>query len=255
MRNIVQTLIVVLILLVLVALFAPVAVKVREAAARTQCTNNLKQLGLAVWNYQDTYNKFPRAALPNSDLPPERRQSWISEIVPFVEAGSLYNKIDHKKAWDDEVNRFAALTTYRILHCPAYPERPPVSTFFSTHYLGIAGIGVDAIQLPLEDGRAGFFGYDRTLKSEDLADHTSSILMSAETSHANGAWTAAGVPTTRGLEPNASPYFGLNGQFGGNHPHGANTAFADGSVRFIEESIDPAAWEAMTTLSGKGNQE
>jgi prepilin-type processing-associated H-X9-DG protein len=255
MRNAVQALLVILILLVLGALFPPAVIKIREAAARSQCTNNLKQLGLAVHNYHDTYNLFPRAALPNLDLTPEKRQSWVVEIWPFVEAGPLYNKIDHKKAWDAEENRFAALTTLRSLHCPAYPERPPVTPFFSMHYLGIAGVGVDAIQLPREDSRAGFLGYDRTFNLKDVADRTSSILMLAETSQASGAWSAAGPPTTRGLILNGPPYLGAGGQFGGNHPRGVNTVFADGSVRFVEQTIDPAAWEAMATLGGKGNQE
>jgi prepilin-type processing-associated H-X9-DG protein len=229
--------------------------KVREAGARAQCTNNLKQLGLAIENYHGCSDKFPRAALPNPDLPPERRQSWIVDIVPFVEASPLYNKMDHEKAWDAEENRFAALITLRTLQCPAYPERPPVSTFFPTHYLGIAGIGAEALNLPLEDRRAGFFGYDRVIEGEDLKDRAGSILMLVETSQANGAWTAAGPPTTRGLEPNTSPYLGVNGQFGGNHPHGANVVFADCSIRFIEQTIDPVAWEQMTTLSGRGGRE
>jgi prepilin-type processing-associated H-X9-DG protein len=107
----------------------------------------------------------------------------------------------------------------------------------------------------LEDRRAGFFGYERTFKLEDFKNHAGSILMLAETSQLNGAWTAAGLPTTRGLIPDGSPYMGAGGQFGGNHRHGANVAFADGSVRFVEQSIDPAVWEAMATLSGKSNRE
>lgn len=255
MRNAVQALLVVLILVVLGLMIVPFLVQVRAAAARAQCTNNLRLLGLATVNYHDTCNTFPKAALPNPDLPPEKRQSWVVAIWPFVEAGPIYNKMDHKKAWDAEENRFVALTTLFCLQCPGYPERPPNTTFFSSHYLGVAGIGADAIQLPLEDRRAGIFGYDRSVKQDDLKRGASETVLFVETSHARGAWTAAGAPTTRGLVPDGPAYFGAAGPFDGNHRHGTNTAFADGSVRFLEQTIAPAVWEAMATLSGKGNRE
>ncbi len=255
MRRVIQILIVVLILLMCGGIVTLFVAKVHEAAARSQCINNLKQLGLAILNYHDTYAEFPQAAMPKPARWPDSRQSWIVAIVPFVEASPLYNKMDHEKAWDAEENRFAALLVVKFLQCPAYPERPPTSTFAPTHYIGMAGIGDRAIDLPLEDGRAGFFGYERTIKRADVEGRAGSLLMLIETSRASGAWTAAGPPTTRGLDPNRSPYIGSEGQFGGNHPHGANAVFADGSVRFIEQSIAPAALEAMATLSGKGNPE
>ncbi len=256
MRNAIQILIVVLILLTCGGMLAPAIVKVREAAALSQCTNNLMQLGQAVHNYAGTYNgRFPGAAMPNPDLLPEKRLSWIVATIPFVEGTILFNKMEEEKAWDAEENRYLALTDVKLLQCPAYPERPSVSTLAPSDYLGIAGVGADAIALPAENSRAGFFGYERSIKMEDLKDRTGSVLIIAETSEASGAWTAAGTPTTRGLLPNDSAYIGAGGQFGGNHRGGANVAFVDGSVRLIEKSIDPAVWEAMATLSGKGNQE
>jgi prepilin-type processing-associated H-X9-DG protein len=255
MRNAVQALLVALIFLVLATLLGPAILLVRRAADRSQCNNNLKQLGLAIRNYHDTYGKFPRTAALNPDLPPEMRQSWIVDTWPFVEASDLYNRMDHKKAWNAEENRFAALTDLKILQCPGFRGYPPTSTFASTSYVGITGLGANADHLPLEDPRAGFFGYERTIKIEDLHGRAPSIVMLAETMQARGAWTAAGPPTTRGLVPDGSPYFGRNDQFGGTHGHGANVTFADGSVRFIEQSIDPVVWEAMATLGGKGNRE
>jgi prepilin-type processing-associated H-X9-DG protein len=254
MRKAIQALVVVIILLSCGGIFLLGVGQVREAAARVQCSNNLMQLGLAIENYAGTFSTYPRAALPNPDLAPEARRSWIVEIVPFVEAGPLYNKMDHKKSWDAEENRFAAVTVYKIVRCPTYRDLPPDGALFPSYYLGIAGIGTDAIDLSSENDRAGFFGYDRTIKQVDLKGRRS-ILMLVETSRVSGAWTAAGPPTTRGLIPDGSAYIGREGPFGGNHRRGANVVFADGSVRFIEQSIDPAVWEAMATLSGKGNQE
>ncbi len=256
MRRVIQVLIVVLILLSCGGMFSVCVVKVRDAADRTRCSNNLKQLDLAIENYHGTYGNFPTAAMPNPHLPPEKRLSWIFSIVPFVEAGPLYSRMDYKKGWEAEENRFDTPTYVpRFLQCPGHSQPTPTGIPPPTCYLGIAGIGTKAINLPSEDSRAGFFGYERTLQREDLNDRAGSILMLAETSKTSGAWTAAGSPTTRGLIPDGAPYIGIGGQFGGNHPHGANAVFADGSVRYIEQSIDPAVWEAMATLSGKGNQE
>ncbi|HWG47143.1 MAG TPA: DUF1559 domain-containing protein [Gemmataceae bacterium] len=255
MRNAIQALIVLLILLSCGGMFTLAVAKVREAANRSQCVNNLKQLGMAIENYQGTYAKFPKAAEENPKLPPEKRLSWCVAVWPYMESSPIYSKMDHKKGWDAEENRFAALTVLRPYQCPSYPERPPASTLIPIDYIGITGIGVDAIELPLEDTRAGFFGYDRALTKADLKCGGSETTMIVETSQASGAWTAAGSPTSRGLLPEGSPYFGSEGQFGGNHPRGANCVLADGSVRFIEKSIDSRVWEAMATLGGKGNQE
>jgi prepilin-type processing-associated H-X9-DG protein len=250
----IQILILVLIGLICGGILTNFIVQTRAAAARAQCYNNLRSLALAIANYHECYSKFPKAAEENPDLLPERRLSWIVGIWPFVEAGPGYSKMDHKKGSDAEENCFAALIRWKTLDCPGYVA-PPTATMNPTCYVGITGIGADAINLPVEDRRAGFFGYERILKLADFKNHASSILMLAETSQVQGSWTAAGSPTTRGLIPDGSPYLGAGGQFGGNHRHGANVAFMDGSVRFVEQSIDPAVWEAMATLSGKSNRE
>lgn len=254
MRRAVQVIIVLLILLSCGGTFTVFIVQVRDAANRAQCTNNLRQLALAIANYQDSHSAFPTAAEENPNLPPDKRLSWIVHIYPYVEASHIYANMDHKKGWDAESNRFAALIRVLIVHCPGYAA-PATDAPTPTCYVGITGIGADAIDLPLGNGRAGFFGYERTLKRDDLKDRAGSILMLAETSQVHGSWTAAGSPTTRGLIPDGPPYLGAGGQFGGNHRRGGNVAFADGSVRFIEQPSDSAQWEAMATLSGKGNRE
>src|SRR5262249_38651917 len=100
MRNAVNALIVVLILAACGGLLAPVVVKVREAGARVQCFNNLKQIGLALHSYHDANRRFPPAGMPNPDLPPRRRLSWLVAIVPYVEASPLYRKVAKDKGWD-----------------------------------------------------------------------------------------------------------------------------------------------------------
>jgi prepilin-type processing-associated H-X9-DG protein len=250
MRNAVQAFVLALILGVCAGLLAPAVVKVREAAARAECRNNLRQVGLALHNYRDTENTFPPAAMPNPSLPPGRRLSWLVAIVPYVEANYLYSKMDKDKGWDAEENRFAALAEWRVFLCPGYPEGPPASTLAPTHYVGLTGLGADAIELPAGHPRAGFFGYERKLTLADVPRRSATLLVAAETARASGSWTAAGPPTARGLEQDAGPYLGRSGPFGGTHRGGANALFADGSVRFVRESVDPRAFEAAAALRG-----
>ena len=98
--------------------------------------------------------------------------------------------------------------------------------------------------------RAGVFGYDRVTRMEEITDGASTTMMLAETATASGPWTAGGPATVRSLDPNRQPYIGRTCQFGGNHRGGANVAFADGSVRFLSETIDPKVFETISTISG-----
>ncbi len=84
----------------------------------------------------------------------------------------------------------------------------------------------------------------------DITDGAGTTMLLAETTTANGPWTAGGPSTVRGLDPGRPPYIGNRGQFGGAHPGGAMVAFADGSVRFLRDSIDPKVFEAISTIAG-----
>jgi hypothetical protein len=177
MRTIVQVLIVVLFLVLAGGLLVAAVSRVRDAAARMSCNNNLSQVGKACHMYTDSNNRFPWAAEPNPDLPPERRLSWLLSIQPYVEAGNLYARTDRTKGWDAPENRFLALTVYRTYQCPGIRDQQPVSTLVPTHYVGIAGLGDDAASLPQKHPRAGLFAYDRKLSIEDVKDHTSTLLL------------------------------------------------------------------------------
>jgi prepilin-type processing-associated H-X9-DG protein len=249
MRDVANVLVLTGILVTGGALTVSAIAKVRESAARSECAGNLRQIGLSLANYHATNGRFPPAAEANRDLPPQRRLSWLVSIGPYSEGNPFWRKIDHEKAWDAEENRFAALTPMKLFQCPAYPDGPPVSTLAPTHYLGIAGLGPDAASLPLKDLQAGFLGYERTLRLSDIKNGISTVLVALETAAASGAWTAGGPPTVRGLDPSHLPYLGRPGQFGGLHHDGANALFADGSVRFLQESVRPEVLEAMATLA------
>jgi prepilin-type processing-associated H-X9-DG protein len=250
MRNAVTVLVVVLMLVLATALTLSAIGRSREAAARQQCRHHLLQLGLALEGYRETYGHFPRAAEPNPSFPPQRRLSWLVSIGPFAEPTRRYVKMDRDKSWDAVENNYLALTALPFLRCPDDPNRPAPNSLVPTSYVGISGLGVHAAALPQEDPGAGFFGYDRQLVLSDVKDRTGTLLVAVETARVGGAWTAGGPPTVRGLEEDGPPYLGVKGQFGGLHPGGANALFADGSVRFLRESLDPQVLRAAATLRG-----
>src|SRR5436305_2110088 len=165
MRQIVQTLVVVLILATLAGLVLPALGRVRESGRRTECANNLRHIGDGIGNYQSTYGgRYPAAALPCLEVPsdngpysfstalnpvpPENRLSLLVELVPYIDQDNIYNRLDKTQSWDAEINRFAALLSCKLFHCPSYPEGPPASTLWPSHYVGISGVGEDAAWFP-----------------------------------------------------------------------------------------------------------
>ncbi len=217
----------------------------RDASRRAQCINNLKQLGLAIHSYAETYGTLPIGTVPNPDLPLERRLGWNYLISPGFEPLGSSAPLELERAYDDpnfKPPRYPP--AYPPEHCPSNPDT------VSASYVGIAGLGLDAPTLPKTDPRAGFFGDNRQVTWADLIDGSSQTMMVIESSRKAGPWFAGGRNTVRGLDPSRAPYLGANGQFGGIHPRGTNVLMADGSIKTFRDSIDPKILEALSTING-----
>jgi prepilin-type processing-associated H-X9-DG protein len=239
--------------------------KVRMAAQVAQCRNNLKQIALALHNYGGSYTHFPSGTAPNPDLPPDRRFSWVTAVYPPFMMGGVKLLHDPARPWDDAVNcpprqsvavnkgtgerREELVGEVEYLLCPANPARNGPDLPCPTNYLGVAGVGEDAAELPLTDPRAGFFGYDRRLTQKDLKDGAATTLMLAEAVD-GGPWSAGGKATVRGLAADGRPYLGRGGQFTSLHGAATNVAFADASVRPLTASVSPRVLEALATVAG-----
>jgi prepilin-type processing-associated H-X9-DG protein len=234
------------------------------------CQNNLKQLALALHNYADTdpggrsrkddQSKLPAGTVPNDGLPAGQRLSWLVELLPYVEQAELSGRIDRASAWDAARNAEAAKTVLKVFRCYDW-ERENGPDHYRTTYVGTAGLGADAPTLPPGDPRAGAFGYDRRASLVKIEDGTSNTILILETSRDNGPWAQGGSATVRGLDPADRPHLGVGRPWGGTHfaentlfgrgkSLGCNTAFADGSVRFLNESTAPEILEALLTKAG-----
>jgi len=241
--------------------------RTRETEARYGCESALKQIGLGFDNYHSVYDMFPGGTLANPGLPPEKRLSWIMSCMPYMFCMHCYGidvELDWAKPWDAPGYRKLARTSIFPIQCPGSSrqsrhgvlsaERDVEVTagddLYPSAFVGIAGLGGDAASLPKGSPRAGIFGYDRTTTLSDLKDGAGSTMAVAETSELAGSWVAGGFPTVRGLDPARKPYFGPGRPFGANHRGGVMVLFADGSVRFLRESIAPTVFEALSTVAG-----
>lgn len=131
--TLVELLVVIAIIGVLVALLLPAVQSARESARRMQCSNNLKQLGLAIHNYHDVFLAFPINTLPNSGPAPNwndnsgfKHWSWMSRVLPFMEQQSLYQSLNVGDNTLRQSQQFIA-TQIKTYLCPSddYSKRGP----------------------------------------------------------------------------------------------------------------------------------
>ncbi|MCC6418488.1 MAG: DUF1559 domain-containing protein [Gemmataceae bacterium] len=154
--TLIELLVVIAIIAILIGLLLPAVQKVREAANRAQCQNNLKQLALGLHNYHDALKKFPPGAeenvLPKPNPPANttyiRGTSWIVYTLPYIEQTALYKRYNFAQAYNTAGNAAVAMNIVSTIYCPSGPDpkqytdpNSVVSGNPSTHYYGVMGPG------------------------------------------------------------------------------------------------------------------
>jgi prepilin-type N-terminal cleavage/methylation domain-containing protein/prepilin-type processing-associated H-X9-DG protein len=133
--TLIELLVVIAIIGVLIALLLPAVQAAREAARRSQCVNNMKQIGIAMHNYHDTVGSFPTSFWRNTrDVPGStvvdgtNRHSWIAMSLPYLEQTNVYNAMNFSVGVGGPINATAAMTPLNVLMCPSDPS-PTISKY------------------------------------------------------------------------------------------------------------------------------
>jgi hypothetical protein len=207
---------------ILIGLLLPAVQAAREAARRMECSNNLKQISLAMLNYEATYRSFPPAY--TTDAEGRRLHSWRTLILPFMEHVDLYNSIDLSKPWDDPVNQQAAATSVEYYSCPSSGEHASNRTSYQ--------VVVDP---------ASAFPGETTRQIRNFADGLGNTLIVVETPD------SMAVPWMSPEDCDLQEFLSYTQA---HHTHGFNVAMGDGAVRFIADSAAPEVRRAMVTCAG-----
>jgi len=206
-------------------LTAAPAAQDEELRQRRKSQNNLKQIGLAMHNYHAANGKFPADVVDGNG---KALLSWRVLILPYIEQNNLYKQFKLDEAWDGDHNKKLLATIPHIYMSPLQKAKEGRTT-----YLGPRG--KDYLFNPDAKGQGR--------RIADITDGTSNTVMVVEANDEKAVeWTKPGD-----WEPNAAdPAKDLLGHF----HDGFNALFCDGSVRFINKSINAKTLNAILTISG-----
>lgn len=160
--TLVELLVVIAIIGILVSLLLPAVQAAREAARRTMCQNQLRQIALSCQNYADARKSLPLASWKPDAAPTATRPDWgyLVHLLPYMEQSSLADSIDTKANWFDPVNNLLRTSVMPEFKCPSYQPNQPViltnpptgssdttnvyeDSYLAAHYLGVLGANVD----------------------------------------------------------------------------------------------------------------
>jgi prepilin-type N-terminal cleavage/methylation domain-containing protein/prepilin-type processing-associated H-X9-DG protein len=176
--TLIELLVVIAIIAILIGLLLPAVQKVRESANRLTCQNNLKQIGLAIHNYHDSFNQLP----PGWDF----TTSWgtLAHLLPYIEQDNVFRMIDFTKSIDDPANAAVLPINIKTFLCPSDFPNPMPSAGAATNYMGNNGnMPVFVIAYGLNVGTPPdgvFYTQSQNLRFADITDGTSNTAFYSE---------------------------------------------------------------------------
>jgi prepilin-type N-terminal cleavage/methylation domain-containing protein/prepilin-type processing-associated H-X9-DG protein len=274
--TLIELLVVIAIIAVLLGLLLPAVQKVREAAARLQCENNLKQVGLALHDYHDTAHAFPPGYVSGYDAAGNDTGpgwGWAAYLLPHIEQQNLYTAARLDQPIEAPANASVRVTPVKTYLCPS-DSAPPTWTARRYDALGNPGaalcdvasanyVGVFGVTEPGVDGE-GVFYRNSAVRIADITDGTSNTLVVGERGHALAPAAWVGAVTGAEIYPynSSNMVLGHTGEshgpampvdvnnFSSRHTGGVNFAFADGHVSFLTAAVSQAVYQALSTRAG-----
>jgi prepilin-type N-terminal cleavage/methylation domain-containing protein/prepilin-type processing-associated H-X9-DG protein len=285
--TLVELVVVIAIIGVLLALILPAVQSAREAARRTQCRNNLKQIGVALHNYHSTHTTYPPGWIGVSagaaDINGLSGFGWASMILPMLDQGSLFKSMVFEVSLTDGANAAAHEGALSVFRCPSDiggdrwqinlasgQSNPDLPLDLPTaNYVGCFGSedNLDCQSSTIIGAPCtgdGIFYLNSRVRAEHIVDGDSNTIMAGERksdSDQTIVWHSTWVGAAPGGEESIARVLGVATHppndpaaqfvgFSSYHDNGAHMLFADGHVRLIVDSTDRTLFQSLATREG-----
>jgi len=243
--TLVELLVVTAIIGILIALLLPAVQAAREAARRMSCNNNLRQMGIGLHNYHAAHQCFPPGGIePRTFARPAGRQlAWSVFLLPFIEQQTVYAMLDTAQAFDSPANAAGAAIVLSVYLCPSTPHQSLLHEGRGAcDYGGIYGERITSPNNPPK----GAMLYDQAIQIAQITDGTShTLIISEDSGFADGQWINARNVFDQAYPINQAPSY--ENDIRSKHPGGANGLLADGSARFLPETMNQTVLAALCT--------